>query len=71
MKRFLVPAILIGLWLFAWATNTGLLVLSRTEPLDGPQRVCYYFIGFSVERVVRGEAFYAHRCPLLWGLQLH
>ena len=63
MKRFVVPTILLGLWLLAWADNTGVLVWSRQEPY-GTGRVCSYFIGFSIESVYR-PPHYGRRCPLL------
>jgi hypothetical protein len=70
MKRFLLPGVAaFCLWLFAWANDTGVLVRSTTEDLVGHHRVCYYFIGLSIERVVRGESFYARRCSLLWRLR--
>lgn len=51
MERFLVPGFVIGLWLFLWATDTGVLVLSQVQNFSGTRyRSCHYVIGLSVER---------------------
>jgi hypothetical protein len=63
MKRFWLPVVIVGLWLFAWADNTGVLVWSRQEPY-GTGRLCSYFIGFSIETVYR-PPHYRSRCALL------
>jgi len=67
MNRFVVPMLVVSLWLFAWASDTGLLVWSSVEKYRhaGDTRVCWYFLGLSVERVERGEAWRYARCPLL------
>ena len=58
-----MPAVLIGLWLLAWADNTGVLVWSRQE-LYGTGRLYSYFIGLSIETVYR-PPYYGSLCPLL------
>ena len=68
MRKFALPALFVGLWLIAWATDTGILVWSSAERYNyggGEYRACRYFIGLSVERVERGEEWRARRCPLL------
>jgi len=42
MNRFVVPAVVVALWLFAWASDTGLLVWSSVEKYRhaGDARVC-------------------------------
>jgi hypothetical protein len=65
MERFLMPAFVIGLWLFAWATDTGVLVFAHVDNFSGNRyRSCHYLIGLSVER----DSEYAvkrPRCRLL------
>lgn len=66
MKRFTLPAVLIGLWLLAWADGTGVLVWSERELIyNSPNRLCYYLIGVSILRVVRMRPDDVRRCPLL------
>jgi hypothetical protein len=39
MQRYVIPTVVIALWLFLWTTDTGLLVFTKR---DGSERDCYY-----------------------------
>jgi hypothetical protein len=62
MKRSLVAAFVVGLWLYGWASNTAVLVWSSG---NHGVRSCYYLIGVSILWEKRGEYSPARRCPLL------
>lgn len=60
MQRFIIPIILVVVWLVLWASDTGLLVFAKVE---GSERVCYYLIGPSIVRD-SWPAMYRPRCRL-------
>lgn len=68
MKRFILPGIAAAIWLFFWATDTGVLVSSYADPEYRGHRVCDYLIGFSIVTKYVAPAYgerNAERCPLL------
>jgi hypothetical protein len=56
----------IGLWLVAWTTDTVVLVQPSVQRLayDSNVGVYHFFIGVSIERSQRGEAWRYGRRPL-------
>jgi hypothetical protein len=67
MKRSVLAGIVVAIWLFFWATDTGVLVASwGGHDYDGrPAQVCHYVIGLSIVRKVGGVYNREGRCAFL------
>lgn len=68
MKRSILLSVAAAIWLFLWATDTGVLVASFADAEYPGQRVCRYLIGLSAISRYEAPTYYvptAERCPLL------
>jgi hypothetical protein len=65
MKNRILAGVAVTIWLLLWASDIGVLVSSREDPVYPGGRACYYLIGLSIVRKVRPEYDRAGRCPLL------